>query len=228
MERQEEEDEAESNRGDEELDSEGEPTSNKVELDVQDFEADLQEFEARGAATGTAAGLRKVALIDTDYSSDAETIEFETRQLFRRSFARFVELLDRYGRAGVRSVTFDSIRFDELGSDEADLDRLFREVLPSLPLLDRLCFSFCTLPAPHLGLFMSQLSGEARAAMPPLELVIRHCRGDFRVCVTTIADMIRRNAPVQVLKLSLERRLDEAACRQVFSALQGNSHLRGL
>jgi hypothetical protein len=237
MERQHEEEEEEDEEEDDtasEMDSEAGSASTQIRVDVQDFEPGLRALEARGA-TGGADNFHKVVLIDTYHPSWDETIPIERLSL-RRQFARFVTLLDRYGRERVRGFTFLFIRFDAPGLDidEADLDRLFGEVLPSFPLLDRLRFQYSSLPIRHLGLFAARLSAEARgaariAARPLLGLLdIENYPGDFAPCVPILAAMIRNNVPIRGLTLHAQQNMGRDACRQIFLGLQHNTNLRYL
>jgi hypothetical protein len=223
-----EEEEVDADDAESEMDSESEGASTKVVVDVQDFETGLRELEARGSgAPGTVDPFRKVTLVDSsshrDFHDDDANDDANANNeaigigigaapprpdVRRRQFARFVTLLDRYGRGRVRGVTFVSIQFDELGFHDSDLDRLFGEVLPSFPLLERLRFEFGSLPAPHLlGRFAARLSTErarggdfARAGSrrPPLldVLDLEDCAGDLAAFVPTLAAALRDNVPI--------------------------------
>jgi hypothetical protein len=203
----------------------------KVTVNVSDFELGLQALEAAGLR-GTAAEIRAVTLEDVQvYYGVAERVrgaEFETQQQAtrRRSFGRLVTLLDRYGREGVREVSFFSIKSGapEWSFDEADQARLFGEVLPNLPFLETLHFTRASLPIAHLRTFASRLS----ATSSLVELDLDRCHGDFLACVPDLAAMIRRNVPIQVLKLKARMGIDRDACRQLFCSLQCNSNLRRL
>jgi hypothetical protein len=251
-EEEEDEDDAES-----EMDSESEGASTKVVVDVQDFETGLRELEARGAgAPGTVDNFHKVALVDSssyrgasdDEDDDAnETVGIvgaaPRHDVRRRQFARFVTLLDRYGRERVRGVTFVSIQFDELGFHEADLDRLFGQVLPTFPLLDRLRFEFGSLPGAHrLGRFAARLSSErarrggdgdgawsGRRRPPLLDVLdLEDCAGDVAAFVPALAAALRGNVPIRSLNVTVLQSLGRDECRQLFHSLQHNSILQFL
>jgi hypothetical protein len=199
-------------------------------VNVSDFEPGLRALEAIGLR-GAAADIRTVTLEDVQvYYGVAERrrgAEFETQQqAARRSFGRFVTLLDRYGREGVREVAFYSIGSDatEWSFDEADQARMFGEVLPNLPFLETLRFPCATLPIAHLRTFASRLS----ATSSLVELDLDRCYGDFLAFVPDLAAMMRRNVPIRVLKMNARKGIDRDTCRQLFRSLQYNSNLRRL
>jgi hypothetical protein len=212
--------------------SDGAPTATtfKVTVNAADFEPGLQALEATGLR-GEAADMHRVVLRDAQaYIGFAERMrgeDFVTQQAVRRSFGRFVTLLDRYGREGARTVTFYLIRSDnpEWRFDEADQARLFGEVLPKLPFLEKVHFCHASLPIAHLKTFASRLS----ATSSLVELDIDNSYGDFLACVPDLAAMIRRSdVPLQVLKLNARMGMDRDACRQIFDSLQHNTTLRTL
>jgi hypothetical protein len=239
----------------EEVDSDGEPLANAVEVDVLDFEAGLNELEIRGAraaqgAAAAAQGARplsfgKVTLLDPDYAGTAERDQDATR----RSFARFVTLLERYGggsggssntNSGIRIVTFRSVRFNEPGFSfhESDQARLFGQVLPNLPHLERLRFFACSLPADDFLQLVLRLSSPgggrtplAAAAAPLRELHVDFCRGGMSgPVVPALASMIGRNIPstLRIVKLYPDTMLDRSECRQMFEGVRRSVNLRSL
>jgi hypothetical protein len=194
------------------------PACAVVELDVNDFAPGLRELEAFGRRAAAAAAAANdggqpfsVRLTAEHCLREART-EAETQLFRRRYFARFVTALDRDCREGIREVGFFGVQFDEpsLEFDEADLARLFGEVLPTLPRLERVHFGGCTLPIAGLGRFASKLSAVTSSLV---ELDIDECDGDFSACVPAVAAMIRRNASIQDLRLCPVERMDRDACR---------------
>jgi hypothetical protein len=194
------------------------------------------------------------------YSSrfDGDGDSGSDRHRVRERFARFVDLLGRCGResggGGARSVTFsevfwpserDRVRFGIIGGggmnptvfaleDEA---RLFGEVLPNLPRLERLRFSVCDRYEANLALFASRLLVPAPASAPAatsslveLDVESSHGRGSVSACVPAIAALIRCNGvPLQVLKLRLSPYvMGRNACQQIFGSLRHNTTLRRL
>jgi hypothetical protein len=134
----------------------------------------------------------------------------------------------RCGRWRSRGSISRAGRYDEdstRGYAEDDEARLFGEVLPALRDLERVTFDSCFSCETNVALFASKLSA---ATSPLVELELRHCFGDFSNCVAALADMIRRNGPLQVLKLNMGHRMDKDECRQIFGGLQHNSNLRRL
>jgi hypothetical protein len=202
-----------------------EPFSAIVEVDVNDFAPGLRELEAFGRRAVPDGEPLSVSLPD-DYCLPQAPTEAET-QLLRRRFARFVTVLDRDCREGIREVGFFGVQFDEpsLEFDQADLARLFGEVLPSLPHLERVHFCCYPLPVAVLGRFASKLSVVTSSLV---DLDIDECIGDFAACVPAVAAMIRRNASIQDLRLCPVERMDRDACREIFNSLQHNSNLRYL
>jgi hypothetical protein len=196
----------------------------QVRVDTTNFEPGLRAMEAIGARA--AAELGEVELVeyprDDDFEAAAGTIE-TLRRRRGPGFRRFVTLLERYGREGVRDVMLSLIHFAR-GYDEDDQARLFGEVLPRLPLLERMVLDSCDSYEANLELFASRLSVTSSL----VELEIQECFGDFSVCAPALAGMVRRNVPLQVLKLKPAERLDKDACRHIFSSLQDNSNLRRL
>jgi hypothetical protein len=195
-----------------------------VEVDADHFEPGLRDLEACGRR---AAGILSVSLTDHDGWPREDRTEDEMRPL-RRGFARFVDLLDRYGRGGVRVVDFDKVQFDKPGweFEKSDQERLFGNVLPTLPFLERVLFLRCALPIADLGRFASKLSAVTAPSL--VELRIDECDGDLSACVPDIAGMIRRNVPIRHLRLFAPERMDRDACRQIFNSVQHNSNLRHL
>jgi hypothetical protein len=212
---------------DEEEDNDDVPSSTEIEVDVTDFEPGLQVLETAGRTAP--AEVQSVTLIDYEglpyFADETERTDSELRVLCRQ-FARFVALVDLYGRQGVRAVTFSSVQFGNPGweFDEDDMQRLFGEVLPDLPFLERLRFHTCALLMSEVGLFASKLPSSTSL----VELDIEGGTGSFLWCVPEIAAMIRRNVPLQVLKLNAREKMDRDACRQIFESLQCNTHLRSL
>jgi hypothetical protein len=138
-----------------------------------------------------------------------------------------VTLLERCGREGVRDIAFARVEFGEPGwldCDDADLARLFGDVLPHLPHLEKLRFTWCSVPGAHLRAFAAHLS----AASSLLELDLQAGFGGFSTFVPDLADMIRRNASIQDLILNAERGIGRDACLQIFGSLPHNSNLRSL
>jgi hypothetical protein len=162
-----------------------------------------------------------------DATERARRAEFDTQQSARRSFARFVTLLERFGRERIPTptVAFRSIRFDEPGFHDADQARLFGEVLPKLFILERVRFFDCSLPVEHLNTFVSKVSSTSSKLFA---LEMDGCRGDVAACVPALAAMLRRNAPVQILELNSVTGLDRNACRRVFESMQDNTRLWSL
>jgi hypothetical protein len=155
--------------------------------------------------------------------------------VLRRSFGQFVTLLERCGRdggVGVREIAFGSVQFGDhhgasqrwLDVDDADLARLFGEVLPNLPHLTKLRFTWCAVPIRHLSAFAAGLS----ASSSLLELHIGACFGGFLSFVPDLADLLRRNASVQHLTLIPRFAISRDACRQIFDSLRYDSNLRFL
>jgi hypothetical protein len=212
----------------EEDDDDDVPSSTEIEVDVTDFEPGLQVLEAAGRTAP--ADIQSVTLIDYEglpyFADGTDRSDAEMRTLCRQ-FARFVDLLDRYGRDGVRTVTFSSVQFNYLGweFDEDDMERLFGQVLPNLPLLEKLRFRTCSLPVHEVALFASKLTSSSSSLV---ELDIEGGTGAFLWCVPELAAMIRRNVPLQVLKLNAGKKMDHDACRQIFNSLQHNTNLRSL
>jgi hypothetical protein len=191
-----------------------------VDLDADHFEPGLRDLEA-------CAHILSVSLTDHDGRPKEDRTEDEMRPL-RRGFARFVDLLDRYGRDGVRVVDFYKVQFDQPGweFDESDQDRLFGDVLPTLPFLERVLFLRCALPIAGLSRFASKLSAVTAPSL--VELHIDECDGDLSACVPDIAGMIRRNVPIRDLRLDASEDMGRDACRQIFNSVQHNSNLRHL
>jgi hypothetical protein len=241
--------------------------ANAVDVDVLDFEAGLDELEIRGARAARAASAQgsaaqhplsfgKVTLLDPDYAGTAERDQAATR----RSFARFVTLLERYGggggnpNSGIRIVTFRSVRFNEPGFsfNEDDQARLFGQVLPNLPHLERLRFFACSLPADDFLQLVLRLSSSPSplggggstprggiAAAPPSdgtaaplrELHVDYCRGGMSgPVVPALANMIGRNRPstLRIMKLYPDTMLDRSECREMFEGVQRSLNLRSL
>jgi hypothetical protein len=215
---------------DEAEDDDSTPSFTRIEVDVTDFEPGLRVLEAAGRTAP--ADTRSVTLIDyagLPYFADGMNRSDAEMRALCRQFARFVDLLDRYGRdAGVRTVTFSSVQFNYLGweFDEDDMERLFGQVLPSLPLLEKLRFRTCSLPVHEVALFASKLTSSSSSSL--VELEMEGGTGAFLWCVPELAAMIRRNVPLQVLKLNAGKKMDRDACRQIFDSLQHNTNLRSL
>jgi hypothetical protein len=216
-----------------------EPSSfTDIMVRVPDFERGLRDWEAtcgllRGAAAvATAAPIRKVFVDDRSFRRAADAERWrraapEAQHILRRSFGQFVTLLERCGREGVRDIAFACVKFGEPGwldCDEADLARLFGDVLPSLPHLEKLRFTWCSVPGAHLKAFAAHLS----ATSSLLELDLQAGFGGFSTFVPDLADMIRRNASIQDLIVNAERGIGRDACLQIFSSLPHNSTLRSL
>jgi hypothetical protein len=208
-----------------------------IEVDVRsDFEHGLQVLEAVGESR--AADLREVTL--KGHTSDGD----ERHRVRQRRFARFVNLLERHGREGVRSLTLAEVSVDSesyrrqhgLGDggttdfSEDDQARLFGEVLPSLSRLERLRFFQCLRYETNLALFLSKSSSSSSPAL--VELSIDNCYGhcNFSDCVPAIAAMIQGNSvPIQVLKLyATTDVMNKDDCQKIFWSLRHNTTLRRL
>jgi hypothetical protein len=205
-----------------------------IEVDVRsDFDHGLRVLEAIGESR--AADLREVTL-------KGHTSDGDERHRVRQRFARFVNLLERHGREGVRSFTLAEVSVDSesyrmqygLGDGgttvfaESDQARLFGEVLPSLPRLERLRFFQCLRYEKNLALFLSKLS----ASSALVELNIDNCYGhcNFPDCVPAVAAMIRGNiVPIQALKLyATTDVMGKDDCQKIFGSLRHNTTLRRL
>jgi hypothetical protein len=205
-----------------------------IEVDVRsDFEHGLQVLEAVGESR--AADLREVTL-------KGHTSDGDERHRVRQRFARFVDLLERHGREGIRSLTLaevfsysESYRRQHGLADggttvfaESDQARLFGEVLPSLPRLERLRFFQCLRYETNLSLFLSKLSASSALVELSIDNCLGHC--NFPDCVPAVAAMIRGNSvPIQVLKLyATTDVMNKDDCQQIFGSLQHNTTLRRL
>jgi hypothetical protein len=195
----------------------------RVAVNVTNYEPGLRLLEAHGAVAASSV-LGEVTLFE--YADRPGTAVRTGQPLdvhhLRRSFGRFVDLLARDGRNSdvVWAVNFYMLNFargygegSTRGYDKADEARLFGDVLPALPLLERVLFHACFCCEDNLGILASRLSVTSSL----VELEVHECYGDFSVCV-----------PLQVLKLKPDRRMDKVACRQIFSSLRYNSNLRRL
>lgn len=190
-----------------------------VEVNVRnDFEHGLQVLEAVGASR--AADLREVTLNGCSTHGDERR---HVRRWFAR-FVDLLDRHGR--EEGVRDVAFVGVGFDagrragargqqhidgggdngngggggDDGDDfhfaEVDQARLFGEVLPNLPRLERVRVYLCERYETYLKTFTSRLS--ATSAL--VELNINHYPGEESNSVPALADMIRRNeVPLQIL-----------------------------
>jgi hypothetical protein len=200
----------------------------RVHRDPSKFEADLRHFEACGRRA--AADIREVTLrggiVPGETDDDDRRGMRIHRQRRRRCFSEFVTLLGRYGREGVREVTIYYIGFDDpdWGLDEADHARLFGEVLPSLPLLEKVRFTWCSISIAHLKTFASGMSATSSLR----ELDVSYCCDDQSELLPDIVGMIRRNVPIEVLELMPIQRMGKDAFRHICDCLRYSSTLRSL
>ena len=112
-------------------------------------------------------------------------------------FGRFVTLLGAERGAGqaTRTLEVEGYRFDQHDSfPQQDVDRLFGNVLRSLPALRKLKFEKCALPGPCLELLVSS----SLPSLPPpshllTDLELTECELDSEG-VAHVASMVRRGA----------------------------------
>jgi hypothetical protein len=109
-------------------------------------------------------------------------------------FGRFVTLLGADQRLGqvAGTLSLEGYRLDQHGSFPAqDVERLFGNVLRSLPALKKLKFVKCTLPGPCLGLLASTSLPAPSSNLTSLELI--KCDIDSEG-VSHVASMVRHSA----------------------------------
>jgi hypothetical protein len=109
-------------------------------------------------------------------------------------FGRFVTLLGADQRLGhvAGTLSLEGYRLDQHGSFPAqDVERLFGNVLRSLPALKKLKFEKCTLPGPCLGLLASASLPAPSCNLTSLELI--KCDIDSEG-VSHVASMVRHSA----------------------------------
>jgi hypothetical protein len=204
------------------------------------LEEDLAALEAAVAVTASASA----AAADAVEAQPAEHAELAFRGCYtgtpseierrnrRIAFGRFVDLLEQSmlpGRGGAATIrtfmiegNFVYYYFDVSSCcREEDLERLFLDVLPNHPTVDRIRLGVSHVPARYASLLVSSVP--ATRATPLLELTLEFVGGPSE-CV--ICDMLRRDVPLRAL--TLVSSLESSACRQILESLAANTHLEGL
>jgi hypothetical protein len=214
------------------------------------FDEDLAELEEEAAAAASAkeaqrpAEITELVLMGPSLGGMSEEQELRASEpanvlLLRRSFGRLVELLaERPTRLTIRAFAIvegiGSRDLDRFADDE-DVDRLFRDVLPDHPTIDRIDVSACKVPARcvrHLA-----RSVPSKRATPLWELALDledlgDDEGDSRgtvsssSCVQDMCDVLRRDVPLRAL--SLVSVLEPSECRRILQSLTTNTHLEDL
>jgi hypothetical protein len=175
------------------------------------------------------AGIAKLTY-QVSFSFSVEDRSAIERRNHRMMFGRFVDLLAQTmlpGSAAIRTFKIEwSLSWEE-ECRETDLDRLFRDVLPNHPTIDRIQLGRCPLPARFVRRLTSSVPSTGRAT-PLLELTLSLGNDPANVAegVRAICDMLRRNVPLRAL--SLLSNLTSAHCQSILRSLSENTHLEGL
>jgi hypothetical protein len=219
------------------------------------FDEDLAELEEEAAATAAAsatsalrpAKITELVLLGPSLGGMSEGQQLRASEhadsnfLLRRSFGRLVDLLaERPTRLTIRAFAIlEGIASRDLDrfADDEDVDRLFRDVLPNHPTIERIDLSSCKAPARcvrHLA-----RSVPSKHATPLWELALDledvgdgNGEGDSRgtslssSCVQDICDMLRRDVPLRALSLVSD--LEPTDCRRILQSLATNTHLEDL
>jgi hypothetical protein len=214
------------------------------------FDEDLAELEEEAAAASAATAAQRPAeiteLVFMGPSLGRMSEEQQLRAsepanflLLRRSFGRLVNLLAEQP-TGLTIRAFAIV--EGIGSRDMDLfaeddvDRLFRDVLPNHPTIERIDVSACKVPARCVRHFARSVP--SNRATPLVELALdlddlgdENGDGDSRgtlssSCVQDICDMLRRDVPLRALSLVSD--LEPSECRRILQSLATNTHLEDL
>jgi hypothetical protein len=154
----------------------------------------------------------------------------------RISFGRFVDLLEqsmRPGHAPLRTFKIEESYFDssDLGDyhREEDLERLFRDVLPHHPTIERIQLGQCEHLSRYASLLVSSVPSTRATSLLDLTLEL-HSREDPTRFVEAVGDMLRRDVPLRALSLVAPLLFDgdPADCGPIFRSLAANTRLQGL
>jgi hypothetical protein len=225
-----------------------------IDVTAQSFREAAEHLEDEAGASTGGRPIRTLAVVPVDMvrlRGDDGALNSDlvrANRGLRLDFQRFVEaLLRRNSRDGaarrpVRGIVFATV--DWQATPEGDTARLLGEVLPRLPALKWMCFSFCVFSLPHLELFASSVPTAASVAAPAAAaaatttstttttarlatLGFEGQRFD-RDSARPIADMLRRNVPLTSLSLGrlASGGVDAAGCQLIGRALSSNGNLR--
>jgi hypothetical protein len=208
----------------------------KVLIRAEHFEEDWAALGAAVAAAEAAAaaaaaeqpGVEIAQMTFRGYPYLDNWFEIERRH-HRISFGHFVDQLAQLpGHVAIRAFQIvDHHRFPSDCYREQDMERLFGDLLPTHPSIERILIGGCELPSRFSCLLASSLPSVR--APPLLELTLQWPYSDTDECVEAICNMLRRNVPLRALLLSsFNARLAPANCRMIFQSLALNTHLEGL
>jgi hypothetical protein len=110
------------------------------------------------------------------------------------------------------------------------MERLFGEVLPAHPSLQRIFFYRGSIPARFVRLLATSVRKDR---LPPLARLdfggaLRVTSTSDRAGAQAIADMIGRGVPITNIRVSLHDAMDADACEFICRAVPRNTHLRDL
>jgi hypothetical protein len=199
-----------------------------VRADPGHFAEDL------AAPEGRAGIVVKLTLEPALYPLGWSEIE---RQNHRILFRRFVDLLvpatteaqnpprRRLGALSIRAFKIGGAGFPPrwFGLDgpyrEEDVERLFRDVLPNHPTIERIQLAHCQLCARHVSLLVSSIPAGRATPLLELSLDFRHVHPS---CLQEICDMLRWDVPLRAMSLI---GVPSEDCRLIFQSLAANTYL---